>query len=75
MKRPSGYMIMTDGVTQHDYKRELNKYIDYLESENKKLILSGVSNHVVCDECGNTGRGRPTLQEPDGVDCEKCSSK
>ena len=36
-------MTMTDGVTQHDYKRELNKYIDYLEAENKQLILSGVS--------------------------------
>ena len=44
MKRPSSYMTMTDGVTQHDYKRELNKYIDYLEAENKQLILSGVSN-------------------------------
>ena len=30
---------------------------------------------VVCDECGDTGRGKPTLQEPDGIDCEKCSSK
>lgn len=26
----------------------------------------------VCDSCGDTGRGKPTLQEPDGVDCEKC---
>ena len=34
-----------------------------------------VSNHVVYDECGDTGRGKPTLQEPDGIDCEKCSSK
>ena len=42
MKRPSSYMTMTDGVTQHDYKRELNKYIDYLEAENKQLNLSGV---------------------------------
>ena len=46
-----------------------------LKDFKEQLILSGVSNHVVCDECGNTGRGRPTLQEPDGVDCEKCSSK
>ena len=46
MKRPSSYMTMTDGVTQHDYKRELNKYIDYLEAENKQLILSGVSDIV-----------------------------
>ena len=43
MKRPSEYMTMTDGVTQHDYKQALNKYIDYLEAENKQLILSGVS--------------------------------
>ena len=42
MKRPSEYMTMTDGVTQHDYKQALNKYIDYLEAENKQLILSGV---------------------------------
>ena len=46
-----------------------------LKDYKERLILSGVGNHVVCDECGNTGRGRPTLQEPDGVDCEKCSSK
>jgi 16S rRNA G527 N7-methylase RsmG len=44
MKRPSEYMTMTDGVTQHDYKQALNKYIDYLEAENKQLILSGVSH-------------------------------
>ena len=43
MKRPSEYMTMTDGVTQHDYKKALNKYIDYLEAEYKQLILSGVS--------------------------------
>lgn len=43
MKRPSEYMTMTDGVTQHDYKQALNKYIDYLEAEKKQLILSGVS--------------------------------
>jgi hypothetical protein len=46
MKRPSEYMTMTDGVTQHDYKQALNKYIDYLEAENKQLILSGVSDIV-----------------------------
>ena len=39
------------------------------------LNLHSVSNHIVCDGCGDTGRGKPTLQEPDGVDCEKCSSK
>ena len=42
MKRPSEYMTMTDGVTQHDYKQALNKYIDYLEAQAKQLILSGV---------------------------------
>ena len=46
MKRPSEYMTMTDGVTQHDYKQALNKYIDYLEAETKQLILSGVSDIV-----------------------------
>ena len=46
MKRPSEYMTMTDGVTQHDYKQALNKYIDYLEAENKQLILSGVVSCV-----------------------------
>ena len=46
MKRPSEYMTMTDGVTQHDYKQALNKYIDYLEAEKKQLILSGVSDIV-----------------------------
>ena len=43
MKRPSEYMTMTDGVTQHDYKQALNKYIDHLEAENKQLILYGIS--------------------------------
>jgi hypothetical protein len=42
---------------------------------NELCVLLGVSNHVVCDECGDTGRGKPTLQEPDGIGCEKCSSK
>ena len=46
MKRPSEYMTMTDGVTQHDYKQALNKYIDYLEAENKQLILSGVGSSL-----------------------------
>lgn len=40
MNRPSEYMIMTNGVTRHDYERELNKYIDYLESENKQCNSS-----------------------------------
>jgi hypothetical protein len=44
MKRPSEYMIMTDGVTRHDYERELNKYIDYLEAQNKQLNLPAVTN-------------------------------
>jgi uncharacterized protein YegL len=46
MKRPSEYMTMTDGFTQHDYKQALNKYIDYLEAENKQLILSGVGTSL-----------------------------
>ncbi len=50
------------------------EYIKPLTFKNNEAIHI-VSNHVVCDECGNTGRGKPTLQEPDGVDCEKCSSK
>ena len=46
MKRPSEYMTMTDGVTQHDYKQALNKYIDYLEAQLEQLILSGVSKSL-----------------------------
>jgi hypothetical protein len=54
----------------------LDAMIEYNESIVKSnSVLSGVSNHVVCDECGDTGRGKPTLQEPDGIGCEKCSSK
>jgi hypothetical protein len=45
MKRPSEYMTMTDGVTQHDYKIALNKYIDYLEALNKRLPSGSVSRH------------------------------
>lgn len=37
MKRPNEYMLITDGVTRHQYEQELNKYIDYLEAENEKL--------------------------------------
>ena len=55
MKRPSEYMTMTDGVTQHDYKQALNKYIDYLEAQAKQLILSGVSKSVVCGNCDGWG--------------------
>ena len=53
MKRPSEYMTMTDGVTQHDYKQALNKYIDYLEAQAKQLILSGVSQQreLLCVNC------------------------
>mgnify|MGYP006395618189 CR=1 FL=1 len=50
MKRPSEYMTMTDGVTQHDYKQALNKYIDYLEAQLEQLILSGVSNWVAISD-------------------------
>lgn len=35
MKRPSEYMVMTDGVTQQDYTNALNKYIDFLEAQLK----------------------------------------
>jgi hypothetical protein len=40
MKRPSEYMMMTDGVTRLSYERELNKYIDYLEEQNKQLNIA-----------------------------------
>jgi hypothetical protein len=50
------------------------EYIKLLTFKNNEAIHS-VGNHVVCDGCGNTGRGKPTLQEPDGIDCEQCSSK
>ena len=64
------------GQSNEDTEKALYEIEQLLfKAMDKQLILSGVSNHVVCDECGNTGRGRPTLQEPDGVDCEKCSSK
>ncbi len=52
-----------------DTSKVLRPLYDYLQEQ---LLIHGVSN---CDGCGDTGRGEPTLQEPDGVDCEKCSSK
>ena len=51
---------------------QLDDLVDDLDT---LFSLHVVSNHVVCDGCGDTGRGEPTLQEPDGADCEKCSSK
>ena len=47
MERPSANMKMTDGITGHDYERELNKYIDYLEAEGNQLNLDVVSNLVI----------------------------
>ena len=52
----------------------IEQVIDREENE-KQCDIHVVSNHVVCDGCGDIGRGEPTLQEPDGIDCEKCSSK
>ena len=44
MKRPdiNKYPIVVDGKHQY-YNDDIKKYIDYLEAENKQLILSGVS--------------------------------
>ena len=47
------------------------------EAVEKIFSLFGVvgqSEQLVCDECGDTGRSYPTLQYPDGVDCEKCKA-
>ena len=52
----------------------IEQVIDREENE-KQCDIHVVGNHVVCDGCGDIGRGEPTLQEPDGIDCEKCSSK
>lgn len=30
---------------------------------------------VICDECADTGRGKPTLQEPDGIECDCKNNK
>jgi DNA-directed RNA polymerase subunit RPC12/RpoP len=48
---------------------------NYHKHKLKLLNIADISNHVVCDNCGDTGREKPTLQEPDGIDCEECSSK
>ena len=59
---------------------ELNSEFEsefFKEYDNKQLIIAdvvGQSGQLVCDECGDTGRSYPTLQEPDGVDCEKCKA-
>lgn len=52
--------------------------IHRLLAENEALRIhdvSGRSEQLVCDECGDTGRAYPTLSEPDGVECEKCNHK
>jgi len=27
---------------------------------------------IKCSNCGDTGRGKPTLQDPDGEECKEC---
>ena len=65
------YLQGGDGLGISDGK----VYNACLDAIMEALTIPVVSNSVVCDGCGDTGRGIPTLQEPDGVDCEKCSSK
>ena len=31
-----------------------------------------LQNVIICSNCGDTGRGKPTLQEPDGEKCKEC---
>ena len=47
MERPCANMKMTDGITGHNYEKELNKYIDYLGGESKQLNLADVRNLLI----------------------------
>lgn len=53
--------------------RELKDLIDMnLKAINVIQCCKSDSEQLVCDECGDTGIGYPTLQEPDGAECDKC---
>jgi len=39
-----------------------------------KLNTFVLCNVIKCSNCGDTGRGKPTLQEPDGEECKECLS-
>ena len=52
-----------DGKAQYPYK-SINAHKQISER-----LLQGL---VTCNECGNTGRSYPTLQEPDGAQCMNC---
>lgn len=39
-----------------------------------KLNKFAIHNVIKCSNCGDTGRGKPTLQEPDGEECKECFS-
>jgi len=68
-------------------EKEVNKILERLsmqvisldEARAEMRILGlfnvvGQSEQLVCDECGDTGRSYPTLQEPDGIECERCKA-
>lgn len=40
-----------------------------------RLLLNQNSDGRVCSTCGDSGRGKPTLSEPDGEDCHDCVKK
>jgi len=54
MKRPNinKYPIIVNGKHQY-YQDDINKYIDYLEAENKQLRIGGVSitEGELCEIC------------------------
>lgn len=63
-----------------DLQRSVNsidKAIVRLNEPMSKADVGDVSLNVKqsnCENCGGTGREAPTLQDPDGAYCKKCSS-
>jgi len=61
------YIIEYGSKTIQLTEQELLKF----RTELNTFVLRNV---IKCSNCGDTGRGKPTLQEPDGEECKECFS-
>ena len=52
---------------------KLGTHTQYLTDKAILELRDKLNNYVIkCLNCGDTGRGKPTLQEPDGEECKEC---
>jgi len=79
METPEEFLKHYHNNNPNDWLFEKREVVARLIKEYTKQALRihgvvGQGEQLVCDECGDTGRSYPTLQEPDGVECEKCKA-